>query len=136
MPSDSPLLVVCAVLSDAAGNILAARRGAGRALPGKWEFPGGKLEPNETPQVALRRELQEELDIRIEVGTGLTPVLHDYPDFQIHLLPFHCRIQNGQPAAREHAEIRWIAPQNLAELDWAEADLPIVKEVLRLRQSS
>jgi 8-oxo-dGTP diphosphatase len=122
--------VVAGLILDEAGRLLACKRPEGKHLGGKWEFPGGKLEAGESPEQALVRELEEELGIRIEAGASLTPVVWDYGRGPIRLHPFVCTILSGDPHPHEHSEIRWCSPDELKELDWAEADLPILGEWL------
>jgi 8-oxo-dGTP diphosphatase len=126
-----PLEVVCAVIEDAAGRVLACRRGPGMAMAGKWEFPGGKREPGEDPRAALRRELLEELGVESEVGAALAAVDHDYDSFTIRLLPFRCRLTGGALHAHEHDELRWVDRTEALLLDWAAADVPVVEEWVR-----
>lgn len=123
-----PLRVVCAILRDEQGRVLAAQRPPGKAQAGKWEFPGGKIEPGESPEAALIRELTEELDIVPDVGGAWPPVRHEAPAFLLELLPFEASARGRSPSANEHAELRWISPASpeWLLLDWAEADLPIV----------
>ena len=102
------------------------------SMPLKWEFPGGKIRGNETAKECLRRELDEELGIFVRVGAALAPSTHLYPDFTITLYPFLCTIQSGDVALHEHAEIAWMKPQRLSELDWAEADRPVVEAFLKM----
>jgi 8-oxo-dGTP diphosphatase len=120
--------VVAGLILDDAGRLLACRRPEGKHLAGKWEFPGGKLEPGEDPAAALVRELEEELAIHVEPGAALTPVVWDYGRGPIRLHPIVCRIRSGQPHPHEHSEIRWCGRDALAALDWAEADVPILTE--------
>jgi len=117
--------VVCAVIRDKEGRLLVCRRPDGKALAGKWEFPGGKVELDEPLELALRRELSEELACEIDLGKALPEVEHHYPEFSIRLLPFLCSLKSGEPIAVEHSEIRWIKPDQCSALDWAEADVPI-----------
>lgn len=119
--------VVCGVIEDAGGRLLACRRAAGKRLGGLWELPGGKLEDGESPAAALRRELREELAIEVEVGAALAPVEHDYGEFAIRLHPFRCRITGGTPHPREHAEIRWLGAEETAPLAWTAADVPVLR---------
>ncbi len=102
------------------------------SMPLKWEFPGGKIRDNETAEECLMRELEEELGIRVRVGAGLAPSTHRYPDFTITLYPFLCTIDSGDVALLEHAEIAWVKPQRLPELEWADADRPIVEAFLKI----
>ncbi len=124
--------VVCAVIDDGEGRYLACLRPDGKHLGGYWEFPGGKVDPGESPQTALIRELAEELAVRVEVGRPMAPVLWNYGDKRIRLLAFHCRIVSGEAQALEHEEIRWCRPEKFGELRWAEADIPILGEILRI----
>ena len=122
--------VVAGLILDDAGRLLACRRPEGKHLGGKWEFAGGKVESGESPATALVRELEEELAIRVETGKALTPVVWDYDRGPIRLHPFVCRIVSGEPHPHEHSEIRWCGREELAGLDWAAADLPILAEWL------
>ncbi len=121
--------VVCGVLEDGAGRVLACRRPTGGHLGGFWEFPGGKVEVGETPEAALLRELREELAVDVEVGEALVPVAWDYGRGPIRLIPFRCRIIRGEPVLLEHTECRWCGREEAAELAWAPADGPVLAEV-------
>ncbi len=120
--------VVAGLVQDDRGRLLACRRPVGKHLGGKWEFPGGKVEAGETPAHALVRELREELEITVEPGETLTPVVHDYGRGPIRLIPLLCTITAGVPHPHEHDEIRWCATAELEQLDLAAADLPILAE--------
>jgi 8-oxo-dGTP diphosphatase len=126
--------VVCAVIEDVEGRVLACLRPAGKHLGGLWEFPGGKVEDGETPQTALARELREELGIEVEVLGELVPVPWQYERGAIRLLPFHCRITGGEAVPHEHERLLWCAYHELAKLTWAPADLPVLEQ-LRLREA-
>lgn len=119
--------VVCGVIDDGAGRVLACRRAEGMSQGGLWELPGDKIEDGETPEGALRRELDEELGIDVEVGARLAAVDHDYGKFSIRLIAQHCRITSGIPEAREHAEIQWVTAVEAAALGWAPADQKLVR---------
>lgn len=121
--------VACSII-ERDGLILAARRSATMSLPLKWEFPGGKIDPGESAEECLRRELIEELAICVRVGKSLAPVTHRYPDFTVTLYPFLCTIESGDIVLHEHAEIAWLPPKSLHTLDWAEADLPVIESYL------
>ncbi len=113
-------------------QLLAARRSVNMPEAGLWEFPGGKLEPDESPESCLVRELEEELGICVSVEQALTPVSQKQPTRILQLLPFICCLQQGQPEAREHDQIIWAGPAALLKLNWIPADLVILKEWLTL----
>jgi 8-oxo-dGTP diphosphatase len=125
--------VVCGVIRDEEGKVLACRRAADRHLGGLWEFPGGKVEDGEDPREALARELAEELGIVVRVGNRFDAVV-EWTDgvVRIRLSGFPCEILEGKAEALEHDEIRWCEPGELPGLDWAEADLPILEELLAM----
>jgi 8-oxo-dGTP diphosphatase len=125
------LEVVCGIIKNSSGKILACRRGLDRHLGGLWEFPGGKVDAGETPEAALARELHEELSITVRVGNPLAAIV-EWTDgaVSIRLRGFFCEILQGSPHAHEHEEIRWCEPTELPNLDWAEADVPLVQELV------
>jgi len=126
--------VVCAIIEQD-GLVLCALRSEQMSLPGKWEFPGGKLELNELPEDALIREIKEELNVSIEITDSLPISDYSYvPEKVIRLIPFRCVIQNNEiPVAAEHAELRWVKKEDLLNLNWAEADVPIVKNYIQTK---
>ena len=125
------ILVTCAlVMQD--GRVLAARRGPQMRHPGKWEFPGGKLEEGELPEACIVREIAEELGITVRVVRALSPNLHTYPDLELTLLPFLCEWVAGPLVLQEHDGVRWLSPTEANAVDWAEADLPVVAEWAKL----
>lgn len=113
-------VVVGAVLRDAHGRVLAARR----ERPAGWELPGGKVEPGETEPAALVRELREELGITVEVGARVGPDVPIGADLLLHA--WTAALADGEPAALEHAELRWLAPDELDTVPWLPADRPII----------
>lgn len=123
--------VVCAIIVIE-GKILALQRSKEMNLPLKWEFPGGKIEPNETEEECIKREILEELNIEISLGEKLKPSLYDYPNISIELIPFMATHKRGEIKLREHKKFALLTKEELSSLDWAEADLPIVKELQEL----
>lgn len=123
--------VTCAIiLKDE--KILVAQRNEKMKLPLKWEFPGGKLEINESEVNCVKREIKEEININIEVLQKLTNNIHDYGTFKINLIPFLVQYISGEIKLAEHKDYRLLERSQLLNLDWAEADLPIVEEFLKL----
>ncbi len=101
-------------------------------LPLKWEFAGGKLESNETEIDCIKREVKEELNIEIQILKRLTPVTHEYYDFKIKLIPFLANYLTGDLILKEHSNFLLVRKEELLNLDWAEADIPILTEFLSL----
>lgn len=112
--------VVAAVI-EAEGKVFATQRGYGPWKDG-WEFPGGKIEPGETPEQALAREIREELDADITVGEKLIQVEYDYPDFHLSMGCYRCALISGQLTLKEHEAARWLAPGELDTVAWLPAD--------------
>lgn len=130
MDAISVLRVACALIEDGRGRLLLAQRPAGKHLAGLWEFPGGKLEPGETPQAALAREIWEELGCAAEVGEALAPVTHAYETVTVCLMPFLARLADpkAEPEAREHSALRWVTRDEIGRMPMPAADAPIVAE--------
>jgi 8-oxo-dGTP diphosphatase len=122
--------VMAAVITDARGRILLARRTEGRDLAGCWEFPGGKREPGETPEAALARELQEELGIDIEVGEHVISVPQQYPDKRLRLDVRRLARWKGTPRGHEGQALAWVAPDKLTRYTMPPADRPVVAALL------
>lgn len=118
--------VVGAVINQD-GRILCAQRGPGGRLGGMWEFPGGKIENGESPRDALIREIDEELRCEIAVGDEVTTTRHEYDFGVVTLTTFWCALVAGTPTLTEHAEVRWLGPDELDQLEWAPADVPAVE---------
>lgn len=114
------------------GRLLAARRPEGAVRGGLWELPGGKVEPGESREECLQRELLEELAVAVDVGQHLTSVVHDYGDLCVQLHAYRCQISRGTPTALQHAELRWLEPGQLDTVNWSTADRPIVERARQL----
>ena len=121
--------VVAAIIHDEEGRIFATQRGYGDYKDG-WEFPGGKMEPGESPEEALRREIWEELETRIVVERPVKTVEYEYPKFFLKMHCFWCSIESGSLILKEHEAARWLSKDQLDSVDWLPADLIVVKELL------
>ncbi|MEO0999093.1 MAG: (deoxy)nucleoside triphosphate pyrophosphohydrolase [Pseudomonadota bacterium] len=122
------VLVAAAALVDPDGRVLIAQRPEGKAMAGLWEFPGGKVEPGETPEACLIRELHEELglDTWESCLAPLTFASHGYESFHLLMPVFICRKWRGVAAPKEGQQICWVHPQKLREFPMPEADLPLI----------
>ena len=121
--------VVAAVIKHK-DRIFATQRGYGEFKDG-WEFPGGKMEPKETPQQALRREIKEELDTDIEVKDLIDTINYDYPNFHLTMHCFWCTVKAGKLELLEHEDAKWLVQEELESVDWLPADkklLPKIRE--------
>lgn len=116
--------VVAAIIVEN-DKIFATQRGYGE-FKGGWEFPGGKIEEGETPQQALVREIQEELDTEIEVGELVDRVEYDYPQFHLSMDCFLCKIRSGKLVLKEHEDARWLRRDELGSVEWLPADEGVV----------
>ena len=122
--------VVAAIIIE--GNkVFATQRGYGD-FKGGWEFPGGKIEPNETPQEALVREIQEELETEIEVGELLHTVEYDYPTFHLSMDCFICKIKSGDLVLKEHEAAKWLTKETLDSVEWLPADLGLIEIIEKI----
>jgi 8-oxo-dGTP diphosphatase len=122
-------VVGAVILQD--GKVLCAQRGASGALPGLWEFPGGKIEPGETPRAALQREIVEELRCQVRVDGEVETTTHAYDFGVVTLTTFYCSLIDGAPELSEHQAVAWLSPADLTTLDWAPADVPAVEKIQR-----
>ena len=122
------LLVSAVALIDVDGRVLLAQRPVGKDMAGLWEFPGGKVEPGETPEVALIRELQEELGIDTWKSclAPLTFASHSYSDFHLIMPLFACRKWQGTPTSREGQTLKWVRPLEMRNYPMPEADIPLI----------
>ena len=123
--------VVAAVICDSLENttkIFATARGYGE-FKGQWEFPGGKLEAGETSQQALIREIQEELDVKIEVGELIDTIEYDYPTFHLSMDCFLCVVVDGEIILKEAEAARWLGKDELYSVDWLPADIALIEKL-------
>jgi 8-oxo-dGTP diphosphatase len=122
------LLVSAVALIDSDGRVLLTQRPEGKSLAGLWEFPGGKVEPGETPEAALIRELREELGIETHASclAPLTFASHSYPDFHLLMPLFACRKWDGIPHGAEGQALAWVRPAALRDYPMPPADLPLI----------
>ncbi|MBO6604769.1 MAG: (deoxy)nucleoside triphosphate pyrophosphohydrolase [Roseicyclus sp.] len=122
------VLVSAVALIDPDGRVLLAQRPEGKSMAGLWEFPGGKIEPGETPEAALIRELHEELGIDTWASclAPLTFASHSYAEFHLLMPLFVCRKWQGIPAPREKQVLKWVAPKALRDYPMPAADIPLI----------
>ncbi|OPY64412.1 MAG: CTP pyrophosphohydrolase [Syntrophorhabdus sp. PtaU1.Bin050] len=127
----NPKIVTAAVI-EKDGRILIAKRKQGKWHAGKWEFPGGTLEEGETHKQCLKRELQEELAVIVEVSDLICVSEYSYaPDWTIRLLAYRATVISGTFSLNDHEEIRWVKPADLVNYDFPEADRPIVEKLVK-----
>ena len=119
--------VAAAIIRDG-DRIFATQRGYGPMKDG-WEFPGGKIEPGETPEEALKREIREELDAEIVVGESAGRIEYDYPDFHLSMDCFFCTLVSGCLTLKEHEAAKWLAPEELDSVPWLPADLSLIERL-------
>jgi len=122
--------VAGAVIFNEKKEILCAQRSSSMSLPGLWEFPGGKIEPGESPESCLVREIREELGCQIEVHERIADATHQYPNLAVLLITHRAKIIEGAPAPKEHAQLVWLPLSELPSLEWAPADIPTVRALL------
>jgi len=120
---------VTAGIMEENGLVLIARRKPGKHMAGKWEFPGGKIEPGETPEQSLERELDEELAVRARVGELLCRTFYEGSGVSLELLVYRVLRIEGTPMLREHEEIRWVRPGDLSSYDLADSDRRVVESL-------
>ena len=122
------ILVAAVALVDRDGRVLLAQRPPGKSMAGLWEFPGGKVDPGETPEIALIRELHEELGIDTWASclAPLTFASHAYETFHLLMPLFACRKWQGQPIPREGQTLKWVYPSDMRDYPMPPADLPLI----------
>lgn len=126
-PRRRTLVVAGLVVRD--GRVLITQRTAAQAMPHKWEFPGGKVEPGEAPVDALGRELREELAIEVAVGRVWEVLFHAYPNFDLVMLVYVCQVTAGEPIPAQVADLAWAEPAQLRDWDFLAADRPLVERL-------
>jgi len=122
--------VTAAIIKDE-NRLLIAKRHSKDPLGGKWEFPGGKIEPGETPQECLVREIKEELGVEVKIGPFYDDNVYSTQDHNIHLLFYWAKIINGEVIPVVHDDLKWTTIEELANFDFAPADIPIVKRLMK-----
>lgn len=120
---------VVAAIIQKNGKYFATQRGYGE-FEGLWEFPGGKIEPGESHETALKREIQEELGIDISVKDLLCTTNYDYPSFHLTMHCYLCNIASGEIELREHKSARWLKPKALNNVEWLPADKDIIEKLV------
>ena len=122
---------VTAAVIEKENKILCVQRNSNKFdyISYKWEFPGGKVEDNEQLEETIKREIWEELNLQINVKAFLIRVEHEYPDFILTMDTFKCEIVGGELKLNEHVSFKWLERDELSQLDWAAADLPIVENL-------
>ena len=127
--------VVAAIIRDTEGRIFATQRGYGE-WKDWWEFPGGKIEAGESPEEALRREICEELETHISVGSLLQTIEYDYPKFHLTMHCFRCTLPSGHLLLKEHEAAEWLQPQQLHSVRWLPADEEIIDELSKTKHTN
>jgi len=124
--------VAAAIIHNAEGQLLIARRRQGKSQEGLWEFPGGKIEPGESAQSCLQRELMEEMSIVIHPYEFFGMNEHHYGNIQVRLMAWSAEYQDGEIQLVDHDDYRWVKPDELGGFDFAPADIPFVEQLMML----
>ena len=127
-PTNTKIIRVVAAVIRQNGKIFATQRGYGEWKDG-WEFPGGKIETGETPEAALKREIQEELDTEISVKERIDTIEYDYPEFHLSMDCFWCKIISGDLVLKEHEAARWLTKNQLRDVEWLPADITLIGKI-------
>lgn len=122
-------VVAAVIFKD--GKVFATQRGYGEFKDG-WEFPGGKVEPGESPEDALRREIREELEVEVSVGDLIDTIEYDYPAFHLSMKCFACTIAGGSPHLLEHEAAKWLTSTQLGSVDWLPADVTLIPKIEKM----
>jgi 8-oxo-dGTP diphosphatase len=122
-------VLVTAAIIEQEGRVFIAKRRPGKHMGGKWEFPGGKIEPGESPEESLARELREELGVEAQVGEFLCRCSYTGEGVSLELLVYRARISSGAPRLLEHQEMRWVRPEELLSYDLADSDRKVVENL-------
>ena len=122
-------VVAAVIFKD--GKVFATQRGYGEFKDG-WEFPGGKIEPGESPEDALRREIREELEVEVNVGELIDTIEYDYPAFHLSMKCYACTIDDGNPHLLEHEAAKWLSSTQLSSVDWLPADITLIPKIAKL----
>lgn len=120
------MINVCCALIVKDSKLLAVQRGSESSHPWLWEFPGGKIQPGESAEQCIIREIEEELMVRIEICQSITSVEFDYGHKQIRLIPFVCKISSGEIVLTEHIAQQWFGFDNWGKIDWSGADRELI----------
>lgn len=125
------IIKVVGAVIEKNGIILCAQRGHDKSLAGLWEFPGGKIEQNETPQQALEREIKEELLCKVSIKNKIITASYEYDFGIVELTTFFCELIEGEPKLTEHESIKWLPISELSTLEWAPADIPTIDALVK-----
>lgn len=124
-------VVAAVIFKD--GKVFATQRGYGEFKDG-WEFPGGKVEPGESPEDALRREIREELEVEVNVGDLIDTIEYDYPAFHLSMKCFACTIAGGSPHLLEHEAAKWLTSTQLGSVNWLPADVTLIPKIEKMME--
>lgn len=126
-----PIKVVGAIIENDDNEILCALRSPRMSVPDRWEFPGGKVEKDESLEQAIEREIKEELDCIVKFNSEFLNHTHEYDDVTVNLITVICTLISGVPQAQEHSKLIWLKRENLPSLKWAPADIPTVNKLVK-----